>query len=218
MGWLQKIQPTILYQESSIPYILLEDYVFLCHTNYFAYETPPVTEEYSIAFKYERNNLFKQSANYFKIKDFPAKIHCNDITHLSQNVEKATDFLKPDPKNIAIVNSGYCKKLKNSSLDDLYENLEEFDQRFVLVRQEINTNTRILDDICTSIFHENSNTNRTCSIIAHKVCDSDYRSFNWIKNIPDLEIVFFGFKNTELIDDFAKFFNSIGVEVSTSMS
>lgn len=216
MSWLQRAEPIILHQESSIPYIVFDDRIFLCYSNMYSQEKIS-SDDYSISFKFNRSYLVRQSASYYRLKTFPVNIPLSDVVSLvTPKFASQGEMVKGDPKNIAIVRSGFVRKLRSRAVQDLYETLEGFDKSFILTKDDIDSNTRLLEEIATPIFHENSDWGRTCVSIANEVCENSYRSTNWTKNVPDLEIACYGLMNTNYINEITGMFEKMQIDATTS--
>lgn len=216
MSWLQRAEPILLHQESSIPYVVFDDKVFLCYSNIYSQEKTS-SEDYSISFKCNRSQIMRQSASYYRLKTFPISIPLSDIvSFVAPKFTVQEEITKGDPKNIAIVRSNFVRKLRSRAIQDLYETLESFDKSFILTKDDIDANTRLLEEIAIPIFHENSDWGRTCVHVANEMCENSYRSINWTKNVPNLEISCYGLMDTRYIDEITKIFEKMQIDATTS--
>lgn len=213
MSWLQKSEPISLYQTSSIPYLILNNNIYLCHSNFYAIEHPKIFDDYTIIFSSPRQLLSQQSASYHKFKKFPVTINKKDIlTYMYPNYKEETQ----ESQRIAIIDAKHINKLRSRALGDFFNEVENFDFRIILTNENIESNTRIFEDNSSMIFHENSDWWRTCILIAHETYKSKFRGNNWTTNLGGLEIYCYGLESTDFIKEIEDIFQKMKIDTEIS--
>lgn len=214
MSWLQKTEPITLYQSSPIPYVVL-DHVYLCFSNSFSESKPNVKEDYQIEFQTSRSALKRQSATYYQFCDFPVQIPLKNITIKTNeihDIEKNTS-----DKKISMISSTYVDRLSNKKSQSLLSFLEKrFDSIFILVQDEIGENSRLFEEVCSPILHNNTDWGRTCISILDEICPFKFRGKNWTKHsLSSLDITCFGLEDVDYLDQINDIFNHVGVSITT---
>lgn len=220
MRWVRRIEPLVLSQESDIPYVIQSDGVLLCFDNMYREGSQEVKGEDSIiTFKTNHKKVMRQSTNFHRFHAFPTLIPFEDIVRLNDTVIdgrllKTASEVSSDPQNIAVIKERFIDKLGDSDFQEFAEEIEEFDHVFILVGDEIGTNTRLLCDSSHPIHH--MDWGRTCVTIADAVCMSRQRKYCWTKNVPQLEITTYGLKPDKDLEKIYQIFLDIGVETITT--
>ena len=71
-SWLKRQQPTKLYQSSDIPYVILEDGVYLCYDN--CYGGQEDRADHNISFYAHPNSLRRLNTYFYRFNSFPMTI------------------------------------------------------------------------------------------------------------------------------------------------
>lgn len=206
--WAKKIEVLRLYQQSNIPYIYKKDGIFLCFNNFFTTRKTKTSETYNIEFDCHSNILSKIHEQNYQINVFPIIIPVkNIITKI--NLDTLNTEMISDIKRIALVNDKLLEKTKY--FNDLVDELLEFDQVFILVK-----NAEHLEQIenFSFIYHENWYT--TCIQISDAMCEIKDRNCLWTSMVPKLEINCFGLKNPKIIENINNVFDELEIEIQTS--
>jgi hypothetical protein len=212
MSWLKRHDAIILSQSSEIPYVILENGVFLCFDN--LYGTDAYDSEHSIKFIAYPNDISRQSTNYFKLKQFPKIIPFEEILSLDNIITngkllKIAQDLPDDSKSVLVAKSKYTRRLNENKLQDFIDMLDEYDKTFLLVGDEIDEQSRILEDDMTLIHHRGWYP--TSVSIAHHVCGLSSRKWCWTKSLPELDIVTLGLKDSQEMRRADECLSNIGV-------
>lgn len=216
MSWMQKCTPSVLHQSSPIPYVLFPDKVLLCYSNSYSDDIFS-KDDYSIKFNFNKNELKRQSATYYKLEKFPVAVNIEDVLEI--NIPKESqkkEIYKEDPKNISILRSSFLNNLNSDEFEEIYENMQDYDYNFILTKGELGENTRALEDVSVCLNHDNNDWGRTCVNIAHLICQNPYRGEGWTENVPDIEIGCYGLKKTDYIQEISSIFSMMNVNIDTS--
>ncbi len=213
MSWLKRIEPVILRQSSDIPYVVLDDGVLLCFTNYYGEHID--TGDYHISFYANRNKLKRASTNFFSFKTFPFKVTFQDIIELDDTVIegriiKSSSEVIGDPKEISVVKMSYIRHLEDEQFQDFVDSIEDYDRMFLLVGDTIDPQARLLSDMVHMIPHQQWI--RTGVTIANAICDKPDRKYCWSKSIPEVNISCYGFQDVEEMDEFRESLELIGLK------
>lgn len=209
MNWLQKQQPLILAQSSSIPYVIFDETVFLCFDNFF--EESPSNDKHVIEFHADKSQLSKKSTYIHQFKKFPIEIPFDDIikldhTIINGKILKTASKTKSDEISLSIV---YGNVLEDC-FDDYSENLADFDYNFVLHDGEHNDFVSLIEDNADTIYHDNWY--RTAVTVADAVCDLGNRKYKWTHSIPPMTISVFGLNSNDEKDEVQNSFEKIGIQ------
>lgn len=211
MSWLKKIKPVILYQSSDIPYVILEDGVRLCFDN--VYYNKQDQSEFNIIFKANKNHLMRQSANYYRFKKFPVIIPFRDIIKLNKTIIDGhivkNTVHHSEQITIALVKSSYLDDLDDDDLSRFVDTLDRYKNSFVLIQEEQNSKTHLLEDFAHIINHVNYY--RTCVQIADAICSLKLRKYCWTRNITDLTVHCFGLIDSDEKNKISSALEYIGI-------
>lgn len=213
MSWLKRIQPVTLYQSSDLPYVICEDGVRLCHTNMFSESQDK--ESHFISFTANRHELMRQSTYYHRFLEFPVTIPfehvvaCDDAI-IEGRVIKFAAAVSDDLKNITVVKSECISELDDDQWQDLIDVIDESDNGFLLVGEDLPPQARLLDDMVTTIYH-NGDWGRTCVGIADAVAPFSQRKYCWTKSLPELQITCYGLESNEDMSAIQDAFSYMGV-------
>lgn len=216
MSWLKRIQPVALYQSSDLPYVICENGVRLCHTNmYSTSKSKPDKSEHFIAFTANKHDLMRQSTHYYKYINFPVTIPfdsviaCDNVIIEGRVIKNATT-ISDEQRNITLIRSEYIHNLDDEHWQNLIETIEESDNSFLLVGEEIPPQARLLNEMVTTIYHDDD-WGRTCVAIADMVAPSSYRKYCWTDKIPELQISCYGLDGNDDMSAIQDTFNYMGV-------
>ena len=214
MRWLKQIIPVTLYQSSNIPYVILEDGVKLCFDNIYYIDPISKDQEHYIQFKSHKNDIIKQSTVNFRLKHFPTTIPFADIVSLDDTIIdgrtiKTSNFDKGQAQKIAVVPSVFLKELKENKFQNVIESIKYNDRNFLLVKGDIDSLDRLLEDESELIQH--FGWHRTCVSIADRLCNQKTRKYCWTKHLPELSISIYGIKSNEETEFISKCFDDIGI-------
>ncbi len=217
MGWVRRIEPLILSQESDIPYVIKQNGVLLCFDNMYR-NGRGTNDDFFITFKASRQSMMRQSTNYHRFYDFPVQIPFEDIICLNETVidgklVKLACEKRSESVNTAIIKESYITKLCDDGLQELAETLEGFNKSFILVGDDIDTNSRLLSDYADTIHHVDWG--RTCVTIADRLCESSSRKYCWTKAVPIVEVTTYGLKPDKDTEKLYKVFSDLDIEVTT---
>ena len=212
MSWFKRNNSIVLTQSSEIPYVILEDGVFLCFDN--LYSTEHYDAEHSIQFIVYPNDISRQSTNYFRLKKFPKVIPFHEIIKLDDaiingKIIKVSHDYQEDTKSILLAKSSYAKKLNNNRLQSFIESLDEYDKSFLLVGENFDDRLRMLEDSMQIIYHRGWYP--TSVSIANQVCELSNRKYCWTKYLPELDIETFGLKDPKEMRRVNECLDNIGV-------
>lgn len=214
MAWLKKQQPIQLYQASELPYVILENSVKLCFDNcYGTYGIKADNNEHMIHFQTSANNLRRINTYFYRFSKFPHTISMSDIISLDdaiiegRTIKHAT-FVS-DSKSIAVVNSSHIRSISDRELSTFSNSLDEFDSRFMLVGDNIDPQARLFEGITDIIHH--IDWYRTAVSIADKMSEKSDRKYCWTHSVPDLDISYFGVRDSDELRDIRTAFDTIGV-------
>ncbi len=211
MSWLNKIEPVTVHQSSEIPYVILSNGVFLCFDN--CYTTRRTQDKFNLAFKISPQKTKKQSANYFSIEQFPLTVPFNDIAYLNNTIVNGEVIKKAHYKHdedikVLVATPEYIDKLSTSQYEDFVDSLQSYSKSFILVNDSISPRVRLLDELTTTIYHNNDYA-RTCTAISHYASSNKGRKYKWTEVVPDMDVYCFGNIETSKMSDW---FEAIGVK------
>jgi len=204
-SWLKKTSNRIeLYHTSELPYPITDNEVWLCDNNMMT-EHLDETDNY-LGFSVKRNMVKRQSANYWRLKQFPYRISRKNIITLSNNEQNREDQ-ETETIRVAAVKCSYVHRLSNQSMVNLANN---YDKSFLLFKTASSDDRiRMASSILDEQIAYGSCWHLAILNMLNKLCLSSSRSTNWIQNIPDLTIELYGIKNGKelgrvyrAIDDF----------------
>lgn len=211
MSWLNKIEPITVHQSSEIPYVIKSNGVFLCFDN--SYSTRRTQDKFNLAFKLSPQKTKKQSANYVSIDHFPYTVPFSDIVYLNNTIlngeiiKKA--HCKPDEDiKILVCTPEHIEKLSSAQYEDFVDSMQTYNKSFILVNDNISPRVRLLDELATTIYHNNDYA-RTCTAIAHYASQNKTRKYRWTESVPDMDVYCFGNIETAKMSDW---FETIGVK------
>ncbi len=215
MRWLKQIEPIELYQGSDLPYIILENGVKLMHDN--CYQEQSDQFEFNMRFKISRGQLTRRSTNYFSLKSFPTIIPFSDIVSLDDSILDGRLIRhKPNTigenKNISIIKMPYLHGLSDQEFQDFTDSLENYDKSFLLIKDELDTLSRLLTDLVTVIRNSKMAWTRTCVKIAHEICEKKDRRYCWTHTIPDLNIDCYGLQGSSDMEKLQSCLDDIGIQ------
>lgn len=212
MSWLKRIEPIVLEQSSDIPYVVLEDGVFLCASNLFIEKADE--SEHFLKLRASKNELLRKSTNCCAFIEFPKLIPFNDIIILDDvvaegRVIKSASSQLENPKNIVVAKSECLQAMDDTHFQDFMESIDNYDSRFLLVGDEINSQDRILQGIMSFITHDNWY--KTSVSILDSIYDKPYRKYCWTKILPELKITLYGLRDNEEASEITNCLVNIGV-------
>lgn len=213
MSWLNKIKPVTLYQSSDLPYVIMENGVRLCFDNFYALREEK--SDFNIVFQTHRNSLIRQSANYYRFKEFPTIIPFDNILKLDNTVIKGhllkhARVLNKEPISVSLIKSSYIDNMDDEKLSDFADSLEEYTKNFILVTDDdLTSQTRLLEDISEIIRH--TDYYRTCVSMSHSVCPLKNRKYGWTQSVPDLSLDCYGLSDSEEKDHINDALDYIGI-------
>ena len=193
-SWLKKsYNELLLYHTSEIPYFVTDGYVIICDTNAFTEDKNEMDNH--IGFYLKKSLAKRLSANYWKTTTFPLKISKNKIVYLVNNGNKPeSDSSKI---KIAMLKSSYTKKLGS---EDIYNIIDNYDKSFLFSKQLISDDSvRVASNIVNDHIIYGSWHSLILNIL-DKVCLSQNRESNWIRDIPDVSLDVYGIKNASDLD------------------
>lgn len=208
--WLKRQQPIQLYQSSELPFIVLENGVYLCFDN--CYATNADKSEHNLSFMAEPHCLVRINTLFYKFNNFPTLIPFEDIitldhTIVSGKIIKSAAQPQSGLNNISIVTAEYIHDCED--LDSLSEILEQFDENFVLIGDDFKPEVWLLEENSTLINHHDWY--RTAVQIAHKICKRKERKYLWSKSLGEVVIDCYGIDSDEL-NSIHEACNAIGLE------
>ena len=212
MSWLKRIEPITLEQSSDIPYIILENGVFLCSSNIFVENADKLT--HFLKLKAEKNDLICKSTNCYAFKEFPILISFDNIIKLNNVIangrvikQKITSL--EEPKNIVIATSTCLQKMNDNCFQEFIGNIENYDFSFLLIENEINSQDRLLQEMTKFIIHDNWY--KTSMVILNHIYNKSHYKYCWTKILPELKITFYGLKNSEEAEKILRCLEDIGI-------
>jgi len=84
------------------------------------------------------------------------------------------------------------------------------DETFLLTTEQVDPNTRLLDDFATTICHK-QDWGRTCVTIANKIVQQKDRKYCWTKNIPDISVKCYGLESAQDMEQIQNTLDFIGI-------
>lgn len=218
MSWLKRIQPITLSQSSDVPYVITEDGVKLCFTN--MYTESEERDDHFIRFNVNRHDLRRQSATFYKFLEFPvtipfeAIIAC-DETIIEGKVIKHASKSSSDSSDIVIVKSDCVDDMDDDRFQDLVDVIDSLDHAFLLVGEEISPQSRLLDDLVTTVYHE-GDWGRTCVAIVDHVTPGKQRKYCWTQRTPALNVQCYGLDDSDEMAEIHDILSFIGVTSSVA--
>jgi len=216
MSWLKRHEPIILSQSSDIPYIITEKGVFLCFDNLYTEQLDTSSEHY-IRFAAYKNDFFQQSTNHFKLRDFPKLIPFEEIVQLDDTIiegrvikQAASIEEKHDSFKIAIAYSEFIRELEDDNFQEFVENLDNYDRSFLLIDEEIDPQSRLLEDDMDIIHHRGWYP--TLVTIADRICSLPNRKYCWIHSLPILLFTVYGLQDTDDMNEICENLDNIGIQ------
>lgn len=215
--WLKRQQPVKLYQSSDIPYVILEDGVHLCFDN--CYGTQEDNADFNICFNAQQAGLKRANTYFYRLEEFPVTIPFSDIVSLNDTIIegriiKSSSTISNDSKSISIMKSSYIRNSPDETLESLNDELENFDNSFILVGETVDPQVRLFEGLATMIPHVDWT--RTLVHISDEVCDRNDRKYCWTHAVPELSVSCYGLDDSDELIEINEIFDDIGVNgVST---
>ncbi len=214
MSWLKRHEPIILSQTSAIPYVISEKGVFLCFDNLYSEQCDNI--EHFIQFTAYKNDFIKQSTNHFRLKDFPKIIPFEEIVQLDdvivegRIIKQASAESESDPLKILVVHSSHLLSLVDEEFQHFVEDLDIYNKSFLLTGEDIDPQTRLLEDNMKIIHHRGWYS--TAVSIADKICSLPNRKYCWIQSLPGLSITVCGLQTSEEMNQVHESMDNIGIQ------
>ena len=211
MSWLKRIEPIVLEQSSDIPYVVLENGVFLCASNLFTEKSNKL--DYLLKLRAPKNSILRKSTNCYSLKKFPTLVPFKDIVSLDNviaegRIIKIASTQLEDSKNIVVAKSQCLHKMDDNHFQKFMENINNYDRSFLLVEDEINAQDRILQGIMKFITHDNWY--KTSISILDNICKHPHRKYCWTKSIPELKITLYGLRDNKESEEITDCLANIG--------
>ena len=135
MSWLKRIEPIVLEQSSDIPYVVLENGVFLCASNLFTEKSNKL--DYLLKLRAPKNSILRKSTNCYSLKKFPTLVPFKDIVSLDNviaegRIIKIASTQLEDSKNIVVAKSQCLHKMDDNHFQKFMENINNYDRRSIL--------------------------------------------------------------------------------------
>ncbi len=212
MSWLKRIEPIVLEQSSDIPYVVLENGVFLCASNFFVEEADEL--DHFLKLKASKNDLLRKSTNCCVFRKFPKLIPFEDIIALDDvvaegRVIKIASTQLESPKNIVVARSECLHEMDDTHFQEFMERVDDYDHKFLLVGDEISSQDRILQGIMSFITH--GNWYKTSIAMLDNIYKTSYRKYCWTRLLPELKMTLYGLRDTEEAEEITSCLESIGV-------
>jgi hypothetical protein len=213
MSWLKRLEPIVIEQASTLPYVILEDGVRLGFHNLFM-EKADKTDHF-IRFKVNRNELSRKSTNYWRLAQFPVVVPFENVLELDdciiegKVIKQAHVSESSEPKNISITLSGYFHEMDDHCFQEFVEEIDDYDHNFILAGEDLDAEVRLLADDATIIPH--TNWNMTAVSVADSVSESAARKYCWTRSLPELVIYGRGFESNDDMENFTRSLEWIGV-------
>jgi len=211
MSWLKRVGPVILEQSSELPYVVLENGVFLCANNLFYEKTDH--SEYFIKLRVPKKDILRKSTNCCAFNKFPITIPFDSILQLDDTVADGRIIKNSGrieaPKKILVAKADIIHEMDDQDFQSFVEIIDDYDKSFLLVYSEINLQDRLMTDMMKIVMHDNWY--KTCVTIAHGACKNNLRKYCWTKTIPDISITLHGLANTEEAEEISNCFESLGI-------
>lgn len=212
MSWLKRIEPITLEQSSNIPYVVLENGVFLCSSNLFMEKADK--SDHFLKLKASKKAILRKSTNCCAFRSFPVLIPFEDIIALDDviaegRVIKIASSQLEEPKNIVVATSECLQGMDDNHFQEFVEHVDDYDHSFLLVDEDINSQDRILQDVMSFITHDNWH--KTSVNIINDICANPYRKYCWTKMLPELKMTLYGLHTSEEADEITNCLESIGV-------
>lgn len=189
--------------------------MFLCYNNF--YQEHEEKSKYYIKFNVNKNDISRQSTNYYKLNDFPVMVPFSAIEECNNAILNGK-FIKQDisaseeTKDIVMIKSKYIKKMSDDDLQDMVEIIQDSDMSFLLTgKSELDIQSRLLDDIVTTIYHC-GDWGRTCVIMSDYLCPLRDRKYCWTKSVPDVNLKIFGPCNHNDMQQIHDVISQIGIQ------
>jgi hypothetical protein len=215
MSWLKHIQPVLLHQSSDIPYVILEDGVKLCYSNFYSVD-PCSNNEFNISFKASKNELERQSATYYRFKHFPVIVPFENIAQLNKTIIdgkiiKSASFTSRDTISVGVVKSSYVDSLNDNEFNQLVDLMEQQERMVILTSDPLGSASHLLIDENAIPVYESGDCVRTCVAVAHYASPKHGRKYCWTRHCPELKITCYGFDDTDEMSLMSDSFAMIGV-------
>lgn len=224
MSWLKRIKPITLFQSSDVPYVMLEDGVRLCFSNIYEDHNNSNSHDQSehyITFEINKNDVMRQSTNYYKIRSFPVILPFAQVVSLGNTIIEGklirhAQIIETTSKKIGMIKDNYLTNISDEKFQNFVDILDIYDHAFLLFGDDISPQARLLGDLCTTIYHEDKNWGRTCVAMADKMCPTSSRKYNWTKIVPDLNIDCYGLETIDNMDHLQTYLEFIGLSCSVA--
>lgn len=203
MSWLNQIKPVVLHQSSELPYVILEDGVRLCFSNFYAMEGSP-QDRFVLEFNANKAMLERQSATYYKFRHFPVIIPFADIVKLNTTIIhgkiiRSASYKRSKHLSVALMKSEYVDGLDSYAFDNLTETLRNYDKTMLLTSDRLGESSHLLMDDVSPVYNA-GDWGRVAVAIADVTCPLPSRKFCWTKACPDMSISCFGFEPDNISD------------------
>lgn len=220
MSWLKRQQPLSLIQGSDLPYVILEDGVHLCHSNFYEEENPRVSGEYLIQFSVPRQDMIRQSTYLFRFRQFPVIVPFSSISRLDNSIIEGkilrhASSSDVEGKKISLISMKHLSEL----FEEYTSQIDGYDHNFILYDgEDISPEARLLesDEQFRVLYHKEWG--RTCVAIAHETCCSQTRKYCWTRSVPEMDVVCFGLENADNKESIQNCLDDIGISASVIWS
>ena len=210
MSWLKRIEPTVISQASEVPYVVLEDGVYLCFDN--LYGTNSDQTDYYIKFKVAKNDLSQQSTNYFYLKSFPYLVPFEDVIILDDAIAEGRIIKSASQteksRSILVAKSSYLHNFEDGEFQEFVETIDEFDNAFLLTGEEIEPQDRLLQEIMHVTPH--SDWYKTCVSILNQSIPHKNRKYCWTK-LSGLHLTMYGSEDGDECRQISDCLDHIGI-------
>lgn len=213
MSWLKRIEPVIITQTSEVPFVIKEDGVLLCFDNfYFTNEIDHV--DHYIKFTASKVDMGQQSTNCLYFKTFPQLIPFDDIIVLNDiiaqgRIIKNAAIIQEKPRNILLAKSAYLHEFSDDEFQEFVETIDDYDEAFLLIGEEIEPQDRILEGDMHIVSH--SCWYKTCVTMLDKSMKSKSRKYCWTKAIPEISITIYGAEDGDECGEISSCLENIGI-------
>lgn len=213
MSWFKRQQPILLCQSSEIPYVILENGVYLCFDN--CYEEKSSDSAHRISFNTAKNQLSRISTNYYRFRHFPTIVPFEDIIYLDdaviegKTIKHANISHEDSSIKVIVVVSDYLDQSDEQSFNQLIDEMDTSACTMILTGESTSPKTRLFEDMANIIYHQDWY--RTNVQMADVICKLSHRKYCWTHSLPPMNVHYYGLSSGDDSDKINEVLNNIGV-------
>lgn len=195
MSWIKRIQPITLSQSSDLPFVVLENGLYLCFDNFYeSSKQNPRDNSMFLRFTANKHELLRRASSHYRFLKFPTIVPFECILEYDRiivdgHVTKTEIEPSNEIKHILVISAEWFDDSTSDQRDHISDLSDQSDKTFLLINQlsAIKNKMETAETI-----HHNNDWGRVCVSIFDKMCDRPDRGFGWTNSLPEINLSFYG--------------------------